>query len=133
MVDTKLYGAQTSGGSGYTVFLDQHPEHVAGESGIVMSRNLSSVLIRIDSSGMNALVILENCPLTEIPRDTVEEDLDLEPGTMVSLNAVLMDVTKPAQYLCTSVWKKTAMTSIKRDRLMQAERARDEATLTLII
>ena len=119
-VDTKLYGAQTSGGSGYTVFLDQHPEHVAGESGIVMSRNLSSVLIRIDSSGMNALVILENCPLTEIPRDTVEEDLDLEPGTIVSLNAVLMDVTKQAQYLCTSVWKKTAMTSIKRDRLMQA-------------
>jgi len=119
-VDTKLYGAQTPGGSGYTVLLDEYPEHVAGESGIVMARNSSSVLIRIDSSGMNALLILEDCPLTEIPRDSVEEGLDLEPGTKVSLNGVLMDVTKQAQYLCTSVWRQKAMTSIKRDRLMQA-------------
>ena len=119
-VDTKLYGAQTAGGSGYTVLLDQYPEHVAGESGIVMSQTSSCVLIRIDSSGMNALLILEDCPLTEIPRSSVEEDLDLEPGTKVSLNGVLMDVTKQAQYLCTSVWRHKAMTSIKRDRLMQA-------------
>ena len=119
-VDTKQYGSQWQDGTGYTVFFDHHPEHIAGEAGEVIIATASCAVILIKSTGMSALLILEDTPLTEIPRSTVEDGLELQPGTEVVLNGVLMDVSKRAQYLATSVWMENTMTSIKRDRLMQA-------------
>merc|ERR1719481_424998 len=37
----------------------------------------------------------------------------------VNVNAILMDVNKEAQYLCTYVWQNDSKSPIQRDKLMQ--------------
>ena len=104
----------------FTVFLDNHSEYLDGETGIVCIKTPSCVVIRLHSSGMNALYMLEDTSLTELQRDTKEEDLDLEPGAEVSVTGVLMDVSRQAQYLVTSVWKHSSISGVRRDKLQQS-------------
>ena len=110
--DTKMYG-------GHTVFLDDHSEYLNKEAGIVAIVTKSCAVIKLQSSGMNALLILEDTPLTELARDTLEADIDLQSGMEVNVNAILMDVTKEAQYLCTYVWQNDPKSPLRREKLMQ--------------
>lgn len=102
------------------VFFDEVPEQLEYETGIVEIKTASSILIKIQSSGHRALLILEATPLTELARERAEVDKSLEAGDQVYINAVLMDVTKQAQYLCTAVWKTESQPAVRRDRLQQS-------------
>ena len=104
---------------GYSVFFDNHPEYLDDEVGVVTIKTSSCVVIRLQSSGMTALYILEDTSLTELEKQTKEDDLDLQPGTEVHLTGVIMDVNKPAQYLVTSVWKNESIPGVRRDKLQQ--------------
>ena len=54
------------------MFLDDHSEYLNKEAGIVAIVTKSCAVIKLQSSGMNALLILEDTPLTELARDTLE-------------------------------------------------------------
>ena len=57
----------------FTVFLDNHSEYLDGETGMVSVK--TCVVIRLHSSGRNALYMLEDTSLTELQRDSKEDDL----------------------------------------------------------
>ena len=112
-VDTKESGV-------LTVFYDELTEYVNFESAVVTVKTQSYALLRILSSGQVALLILEDIPLTQLEHQTVQDIEDLKPDSEVFVNAVLMDVTKRAPYLVTSVWSTEANASVRRERLLQA-------------
>ena len=112
-VDTKESGE-------LTVFYDELDEYVNFESAVVTVKTQSYALLRIQSSGQVALLILEDISLTQQEHKTVQDIEDLKPQSEVFVNAVLMDVTRRAPYLVTSAWTTDSNASVTRERLRQA-------------
>jgi len=91
------------------------------ETGFVERVTASYLLVKFSSTGHQGLQILQSgVEITELARDRAKVDKELEVGDQVYCNAVLMDVTKPAQYLCTAVWKTESQPGPRRDKLYQA-------------
>jgi len=87
---------------------------------VVTLKTQSYALLRIQSSGQVALLILEDISLTQLEHKAVQDLEDLKPHSEVFVNAVLMDVTRRAPYLVTSVWSADSNASVTRERLRQA-------------
>ena len=112
-VDTKEAGE-------LTLFFDELAEYVNFESAVVTLKTQSYALLRIQSSGQIALLILEDISLTQLEHKTLQDIEDLKPHSEVFVNAVLMDVSRRAPYLVTSVWTTDSNASVMREKLRQA-------------
>ena len=102
-----------------TVLFDELPEYVVFEAAVVTVKTESSALLRIHKTGQLALLILEKTPLTLLEHKVVETSEDLQLDSEVFINAVLMDVTRRAPYLVTSLWTSESKPSLKREKLRQ--------------
>merc|ERR1712079_72264 len=102
-----------------TVLFDELPEYVVFEAAVVTVKTGSSALLRIHKTGQLALLILEKTPLTLLEHKVVETSEDLQRDSEVFINAVLMDVTRRAPYLVTSLWTSESKPSLKREKLRQ--------------
>jgi len=102
-----------------TVLFDELPEYVVFEAAVVTVKTESSALLRIHKTGQLALLILEKTPLTLLEHKVVETSEDLQRDSEVFINAVLMDVTRRAPYLVTSLWTSESKPSLKREKLRQ--------------
>ena len=103
-----------------TVFFDELPEYILYEAAVLVAKTESSALLRLQSSGQLALLILEETPLTQLEHKVIENSEDLQLNKEVYINAVLMDVTRRAPYLATSVWSTESKPSLRREKLRQA-------------
>ena len=76
-----------------STFYDQLPDQLDDVRGVVQMKTSSFIVIKIELSGHMAILITENVPLTELARDRIETEANIEIGDQVYLNALLMDVT----------------------------------------
>ena len=79
------------------------PEQIEAGAGIVVMKNQSVLLVKLQQENCFALQILESILLTKRGSDSSGEET-FEIGESIEVNALMMDPQNPTQYLITGSW-----------------------------
>jgi hypothetical protein len=101
------------------VLLDILKEQMDRKSGTVVLASISYLVIKLESGEVGLQVLQKGVTITQQPRDTAVIDSSIGLGDKVTVNAVLMDQSRAAPYLCTAVWRHSQQPVVRREKIMQ--------------
>lgn len=101
------------------VLFDTKKEYRERKAGTVVMASESYLVIKMEGGDMGIQILHKGTTITQQPRDTAEIDSSIRMGDTVTVNAILMDTSRVAPYLCTAVWRKSVQPAVKREKLNQ--------------